>query len=167
MPEPDAAGNGPLNLRMPVEPGATGCDDAGACRGSLAILPAPATVSLRRADGKKLPLPVAKKGAFGDVSVPFTALAGGAKAGTTTGPLLVTASAVRAAAVPPRDVPKAPSGKAREPTGHEWGGAAQWTLSVDYPPGAADVLRGVGNFSGGSMLEVRVPGALPRTSAQD
>jgi hypothetical protein len=58
--------------------------------------------------------------------------------------------------MPPRNVPKASSGKAREPTGAEWGGAAQWVLEVDYPAGAGAALAGVGNFSGGSALELRL-----------
>ena len=155
MPEPAAHG-GALNLRMPVEPGASGCTDAGACTGALAMLPAPAAVALRRADGTQQALPVTPQGAFGAVVVPFVALAGGAKAGTTTGPLRAAAAPGRAAAMPPRDVPKASSKKAREPTGAEWGGAAQWALEVDYPAGAGAALAGVGNFSGGSALELRL-----------
>ena len=60
---------------------------------------------------------------FQRVSVPFPVLA-------VSKPTLTL---VRQAA-PARDVPKAPSGKAQEPTGQEWGLAQQWTVDLHLPP---------------------------------
>ena len=69
------------------------------------------------------PLPDTNDGFFQKVSIPFPVLA-------VAKPALTLVKQAAAA----RDVPKAPSGKAQEPTGEEWGLAQEWSVDLHLPP---------------------------------